>query len=522
MGKLICIVLTLACATAAAETPEQVFKQVSPSVVVIQVSGSDGKPIGQGSGVAIQKGVLITNCHVANSGPKLEVDEANNKLSATVLFADTDADLCELSVPHLTTPSITLGRSHDLQVGQTVYAVGAPEGLELTISSGLISGLRSGGIIQTSAPISPGSSGGGLFDEQGRLIGITTFYFSEGQNLNFAMPVDWIADLPARAKAETSIHKSTGEDQWVLAGAVYEGKSDWQNLRKLGEAWTAQRPDSSVAWVGLAEAYDGLGQYDKALQAYQTVVQLDPSDVDAWVRLGGVYESLGRYELEASALRVAIRLKPDCVEAWAGLGSVYISLKNLTQAVSANLEAIRLKPDLEMAWVNLGIAYAQLDKYEMAVVPLTQAVQLKPDDGKAWYVLGLDYGLLGQTSKAIDVYKQLKAIDLKQAEDLFRMAILPRLIDGGTMESSKNPVSNLSTPDSSCSPAIESQIDGDFEGWSGDTLFKLTNGEIWEQAEYDYTYEYDLMPAVTIYPTDNGCKMKVDGMDETILVKRIK
>jgi hypothetical protein len=74
---------------------------------------------------------------------------------------------------------------------------------------------------------------------------------------------------------------------------------------------------------------------------------------------------------------------------------------------------------------------------------------------------------------------------------------------------------------SACSPAIESTIVSDFEGWSGETIFKLDNGQIWEQAEYDYDYDYEYRPDVTIYQTSGGCKMKVEGMNETILVRRI-
>lgn len=74
----------------------------------------------------------------------------------------------------------------------------------------------------------------------------------------------------------------------------------------------------------------------------------------------------------------------------------------------------------------------------------------------------------------------------------------------------------------SCTPAIESAISGDVNGWEGETIFKLENGQIWQQAEYDYNYFYDYNPDVTIYETSAGCRMKVDGEDETILVKRIK
>ncbi len=75
---------------------------------------------------------------------------------------------------------------------------------------------------------------------------------------------------------------------------------------------------------------------------------------------------------------------------------------------------------------------------------------------------------------------------------------------------------------SSCSPAIESTISGDIEGWDGDTIFKLDNGQIWQQAAYDYTYFYAYRPEVTIYQTSAGCRMKVEDETETVLVKRIK
>lgn len=73
-----------------------------------------------------------------------------------------------------------------------------------------------------------------------------------------------------------------------------------------------------------------------------------------------------------------------------------------------------------------------------------------------------------------------------------------------------------------CSGAIESQIDGTFEGWSGETIFKLTNGQIWQQSSYAYTYHYAYRPDVVIYSGGGGCKMKVDGVSDSISVKRLK
>ncbi len=72
------------------------------------------------------------------------------------------------------------------------------------------------------------------------------------------------------------------------------------------------------------------------------------------------------------------------------------------------------------------------------------------------------------------------------------------------------------------SDVIESRIEGEFEGWDGDTIFKLENGQIWQQSSYAYTYHYAYRPKVLIYKINGRYKMKVEGVDETIYVERVK
>jgi hypothetical protein len=117
------------------------------------------------------------------------------------MYADRDYDLCALGVPGLPAPQVDMASVQTIRVGQRVYAIGAPRGLELSISDGLVSSVRPYGafpLIQTNAPISKGSSGGGLFDTDGRLVGITTSSAIDGQNINFALVADLISQLPAR------------------------------------------------------------------------------------------------------------------------------------------------------------------------------------------------------------------------------------------------------------------------------------------------------------------------------------
>lgn len=188
--------------TAAASTsPQSVYAAAAPSVTLVLSLDASGQPFGSGSGVVIGPQRVVTNCHVVQRAANVKVRYGDTEYAATSGTSDTQYDLCVLQVPNLTAPEVQRGRLEDLRVGQTVYTIGAPQGLDRTLGQGLISALREtrdGTVIQTSAPISPGSSGGGLFDAEGRLIGITTFQTKSGQNLNFALPVNWLDSMQTR------------------------------------------------------------------------------------------------------------------------------------------------------------------------------------------------------------------------------------------------------------------------------------------------------------------------------------
>src|SRR5438094_2718616 len=291
------IALALLCTAAGAAPAEQVFQRASASVVVVHVSDASGEPVALGSGIVASRGTVITNCHVAQAGTQLKASHLGKSFAATLQYADTDRDLCQLSVPMLDAPPVSLGDSKNLKVGQRVYAVGAPEGLELTLSEGLISALRSVAnfrYIQTTASISHASSGGGLFDAQGGLIGITTFYWSDGQNLNFALPADWIQGLPerARAEAQATVNASNADSDWLLRAAASRDKSDWEGLLQLSQQWVKGKPKTALAWGVLGEAYSRLGQQDKAVEADQEAIRLDPQNASAWYNLGRAYSNL--------------------------------------------------------------------------------------------------------------------------------------------------------------------------------------------------------------------------------------
>lgn len=177
--------------------PIELYEMLSPSVYVVVAMDAGTEPEGmQGSAVAISPDLLMTNCHVVVDAAAMFVGQSEDGIfEAYLVDAHQDIDLCVLRAPGLgANPIHAVRRSSSLQVGEKVMAIGSPSGFINTLSEGVISGLREvDGLlwIQTTAPISPGSSGGGLFDYSGRLVGITTAGQSAGQ-LNFAVSPDTI------------------------------------------------------------------------------------------------------------------------------------------------------------------------------------------------------------------------------------------------------------------------------------------------------------------------------------------
>ena len=152
----------------------------------------------QGSAVAISPTQLITNCHVLEGALKINARQGSQSHGARLVRSDPATDRCVLEVAGSPLVPITSVRPlADLRVGETVYTLGAPNGLELSLANGILSAVRDidgTKYIQTTAPISPGSSGGGLFDSRGNLVGITTMVLVGherlNQSLNFAIPAE--------------------------------------------------------------------------------------------------------------------------------------------------------------------------------------------------------------------------------------------------------------------------------------------------------------------------------------------
>lgn len=189
-------------------SPGEIASKYADSVVVLENYNDQGQKTSQGSGfISSTDGVMLTNYHVVRGASRMVARSHDQSIHDVeyVLGYDMQHDIAALKISGGGLPSVHLGESTSVKTGDHVTVLGAPLGLESTLSDGMISAVRDAGsfrIFQTSAPISHGSSGGPLFDDYGNVIALAVATIEAGENLNFAVPIDSAKTL---LKAEDQI-----------------------------------------------------------------------------------------------------------------------------------------------------------------------------------------------------------------------------------------------------------------------------------------------------------------------------
>jgi len=461
-------------------TAAQVFDKAKNSVVVVKTLDHAGKEKSQGSGVLLPSGKIATNRHVVKGGIAYRVGWGEQFFPATLYAEDCDKDICLLDAKVMGKKPAEIGKTASLKIGDRVYAVGAPQGLELSLSDGLVAQLRGGPppLIQTTAAISPGSSGGGLFDSEGRLVGLTTLYIEGGQNLNFAIPVEWIGEVKPGQKATVhptvrkgflyveadpadaririmnivprffqGIELMPGSYHVEVSAPGYETKNVWTKLKpgehkrikiRLERAEKTDlgfylevllkavriKPEDEDAWYYLGVVYGELKRHNEAIEAYRQALRIEPENANAWYNLGIEYGELGRYNDAIEAFRQAVRIKPEDAKVWYNLGIEYGELGRYNDAIEAYRQAIRIKPEYAKAWVNLGADYGELGRHNDAIEAYRQALRIEPENANAWHNLGVNYGLLNRLNDAIEAFRQAIRIKPEYAKAWYCLGLV--------------------------------------------------------------------------------------------------
>jgi hypothetical protein len=293
-------------------------RRILPAVATLYSVGSD---LTLGSGFFINDhGTLVTNHHVLEGARIASAKLYDGRLCPIkmVLADDPAADLMKVQVEvgEYRTPFLLL-ESRSPALGQHVVAIGSPEGLEGTVSEGIVSGVGRdiGGavampMLQITAPISHGSSGGPVLNLSGEVVGVAALINTEGENLNFAVPASRIRSLrtgePISLTEWSASKRSVDAYKLYLTGLAALERDDCSDGLTYFKQATRAWPDLAEAWWGIGTCSISLGSMDDAEAAYDKALKLNPKFAAAHLGLGAVYLLSGRpslAELEYDELR---------------------------------------------------------------------------------------------------------------------------------------------------------------------------------------------------------------------------
>jgi len=298
------------------------FWLLSPSVVTIAAQNRRGG-VSVGSGVMVGEGLVVTNCHVTRDATGIQVVKQALRWTVHAQASDLEHDLCLLHAPHMTGQIAPISRKQP-HVGQPVIAIGYVGGVAPQMSGGEVRALYrfdGGTVIQSTASFNSGASGGGLFDRDGKLLGIVAFRHQGGEGYHFALPVDWIyrRSLDLRRAREVEplgralpFWQEAGDRQpYFLKAAALEASRDWTALREFAEKWTAVEQGNPDAWLALGLAHERTGDFEQAIASYSSAVRSDLEYAQAWYSLGLVYIARGQREQLQEVQRVLMTLNEE-------------------------------------------------------------------------------------------------------------------------------------------------------------------------------------------------------------------
>ena len=246
--------LLLACANSWADPSRAQVLLVAPSVARVEARTSSGG-YAFGTAVAIAPERAITNCHVTREARAIYLVKGGLRWDARAQLADVDHDLCLLWVPGLDARAAPLVSSADLRIGQRVAAIGFGGATGIQVSIGDVTGLHpldGGRVIRSSTAFSGGASGGGLFDEDGRLVGILSFRLPARTAYFFSMPVEWFSErvldlsryqpVAPLGEARSFWERPQSEQPYFMRATSLEAAQNWPELLRLTDAWAKAEP----------------------------------------------------------------------------------------------------------------------------------------------------------------------------------------------------------------------------------------------------------------------------------------
>ena len=408
-------------------TPQEIAKRALDATVLLVMKDGNGQVLGFGSGFFVRPNQIATNYHViegATAGTAKRVGQETDYEITDFSLIDETHDLAILEVSESSVQPLFLGDSDAVVIGDTVYVTGNPKGyLEGTFSHGLISAIRelsTTKLFQLTAPISSGSSGGPVLNNKGEVIGVSVAQIRDGQNLNFAIPSNYLNSIASyikgSAKYKLGLYQLAIEyyDTAIRLNPenalayIWRGFANYelgQHTAAMKDCYTARLLKSRIRVqriFGFREVNHR--QYSHEIAEYNTAVQQNPDNALVYFWRGFANNDLAQYDAALADCDSAIRLQPDFALAYSERGTAKAALGHKIAALQDHDNAIRLKPDYVIFYLNRGNTKGNFGDFNAAIKDFDATILLNPNDGLAHERRGAAKAELRQYEAAIKDY----------------------------------------------------------------------------------------------------------------------
>lgn len=426
---------------AQALSPQEIYRHAERQVFMLEVLNEQGEVINYLSAVLIEADTVATQCDSVQGAPSLRLRQGSEIYPAQFAQKDSARNLCLLHAPGVGASSARL-REDVPPTGSPVYAVSNTLGLGLSIAEGVVSGVRvlqGESFIQHTAAIAPGSEGGGLFDSDGKLVGLISYRQRDGQNVNFAYPAKWLREIGQRAVS------ADAAESWRAKALELDREEKWEALASHATVWSKALSDSSEAWLWLGSAHIRRQDWSAAELAYREALRIEPSATYAGVGLGRVLLAQDKAQAALDVARSMLRYRAEDARIWLTIAAAERALGHAKEANEAYTQSAQLEPwnseahtglvhiarlrgdwsgalhaqrrvvqlDAEnpVSWIELASLYGRNGRPERALASAERAIAIAPNNGDAWLFKGGALSGVKRHREAIEAMH--KAIALK-------------------------------------------------------------------------------------------------------------
>lgn len=275
--------------SAIAKPEEKILNELNSEVLRVEVNHQNGSK-GLGSGVVIASSQVATNCHVVTNAKDIKVVFNNIRYIAESMKPDWHHDICILNIPKLDAPIAKFGSSKHLRYQDSVLTVGYPSETEHPVNSfGEIVGLfpmDGGMVISATSGFNLGASGGGIFDDSGRLLGLITLKSRGDSPKYFFMPVEWVLATLDKPDQDLGIPdhkpfwaKNSSQLPFFMRVVQPLAKHDWKTLKNIASDWVKDEPNAAESWRYLAIAEYEVQDYQQAIAHFEKAKLVAQDDI---------------------------------------------------------------------------------------------------------------------------------------------------------------------------------------------------------------------------------------------------